>query len=132
MALGRLRQASGAPPGRSFRSIASVIISAIVSLVTKPTNLPAGSVMPTAAAEFCCISLSACPKLARQPTVRTADAVMASATRIRPCVFHRLKDVGTIERPDETSVAFNHGKRPLRGLQKDVYSLVDVCLGLKG
>jgi hypothetical protein len=55
-----------------------------------------------------------------------------SHTRIRPCVFHRLKDVGTIESPDETSVAFNHGKRPLRGLQKDVYTLVEVCLGLKG
>ena len=37
---GRLRYASGAPPARSFCSIASVIISAIVSLVTRPTNCP--------------------------------------------------------------------------------------------
>ena len=69
MPLGRLRHASGAPPARSFCSIASVIISAIVSLVTRPTNLPVASVTATVAAEFCCISLSACFKVARQPTV---------------------------------------------------------------
>ena len=80
MPLGRLPHASGAPPARSFCSIASVIISAIVSLVTRPTNLHAASVTATVAAEFRCISLSACSKGARQPTVRTGDAVMASAT----------------------------------------------------
>src|SRR5262249_16611515 len=47
MPLGRLPHASGAPPARSFCSIASVIISAIVSLVTRPTNLPAASVTAT-------------------------------------------------------------------------------------
>jgi hypothetical protein len=38
-------------------------------------------VTATVAAEFCGISLSACSKVARQPTVRTGDAVKASATR---------------------------------------------------
>ena len=77
---GRLRHASGAPPARSFCSIASVIISAIVSLVTRPTNCLPRPVTATVAAEFCCINLSACSKVARRPTVRTDDAVMVSAT----------------------------------------------------
>jgi hypothetical protein len=49
------------------------------------------------------ISLSACSKVARQLTMRTGDAVMASATRAYgPAFFHGLKDVGTIEDADGT------------------------------
>ena len=66
---GSATQAARRRHGPSAVSPASSI-SAIVALVTRPTNLPPASVTATVAAEFCCINLSACSKGARQPTVR--------------------------------------------------------------
>ena len=58
----------------------NIIISAMVSLVTRPVRPPRASMMPTAGACFCCNSLNACSHVTRGLMVRNS-ALMASATR---------------------------------------------------